>query len=214
MRFLVLSDIHGRERVADWANKKISELGADAVIVLGDITHFGPADWAASFLSRLNAPIYAIPGNCDPPLVLDYIPKSANLLHARSMKVGNDTFIGLGGSNPTIFDTPFELEEEEIESTLRPLMEHDAVLITHAPPKGINDMVPSGQHVGSTAIKALVDEYRPKVVLSGHIHEARGIVKEHGTLFMNPGPAKDSYSGFLDLDGKVEAVLLEKADER
>ena len=66
-------------------------------------------------------------------------------------------------------------------------------------------------HVGSTAIRALVEEYVPKVVLSGHIHEARGIVKEGGTLFMNPGPAKDSYSGVLEMDEGPKAILLERA---
>ena len=68
-------------------------------------------------------------------------------------------------------------------------------------------------HVGSRAMRSAVEAARPLVVLSGHIHEARGIVvydwdagrvvardKEYiecgdpgTTLFFNPGPAKDGF---------------------
>lgn len=213
MRFLVLSDIHGRDKVSSWAKRLAAEHGADAYIILGDITHFGPGSWAGEFLSHLDRPAYAIPGNCDPPeLVCREIEKHATLLHKRKMKIGGSTFVGLGGSNPTIFETPFELEEEEIESALRPLMETDVIMVLHAPPKGINDRIPTGANVGSEAILRLVKEFRPRAVLSGHIHEDRGIVMEGGTLFLNPGAAKDGNAALLDIDGEVRAVLLEAPD--
>jgi len=214
MRFLVLSDIHGRDKVADWAKRLAAEHHADAYIILGDITHFGPASWAGEFLDRLDRPVYAIPGNCDPPeLVCDEIEAHATLLHKRKVTIGGEAFIGLGGSNPTIFDTPFELEEEEIEASLRPLMETDAIMVVHAPPKGVNDRIANGLNVGSDAILKLVYEFRPKAVLSGHIHEARGIVERNGTLFLNPGAAKDGNSALLDVGDEVKAVLLESVDE-
>jgi Icc-related predicted phosphoesterase len=210
MRFLVLSDIHGRDKVADWAKRLASENSADAYIVLGDITHFGPASWAGEFLDRLDRPVYAIPGNCDPPeLVCKEIEAHATLLHKRKVSIGNEVFVGLGGSNPTIFDTPFELEEEDIESALRPLMARDVIMAVHAPPKGINDRTGSGLSVGSEAILRLVDEYHPRAVLSGHIHEARGIVERNSTLFLNPGAAKDGNSALLDLGKEIRAVLLD-----
>jgi uncharacterized protein len=209
MKFLVLSDIHGREKVASWAQHLANEHGVDAYIVLGDITHFGPASWASEFLSRLDRPTYAIPGNCDPPQVCSEIEKHSTLLHAKKVMVSGETFIGLGGSNPTIFETPFEMEEENIESTLRPLLERGAVMVLHAPPLGINDRISSGAHVGSVALLKLVQEFRPKVVLSGHIHEDRGIVEKDGTVFMNPGAAKDGFSALLELDGEVKVALLD-----
>ncbi|MDW5563276.1 MAG: metallophosphoesterase [Methanomassiliicoccus sp.] len=211
MRFLVLSDIHGRESVADWAKALAAEHRADAYIVLGDITHFGPGSWAGEFLARLDRPTYAIPGNCDPPeLVCREIEAHAISLHKRKVAVEGITFIGLGGSNPTIFETPFELEEEDIESALRPLMERNAVLAVHAPPKGINDLVGSGLHVGSETILRLVNEFHPRAVLSGHIHEARGIVERNGTLFLNPGAAKDGNAALLEVGEDIKATLLQR----
>jgi Icc-related predicted phosphoesterase len=210
MRFLVLSDIHGRDKVAKWAKRLAKEHRTDAYIILGDITHFGPGSWAGEFLSQLDLPAYAIPGNCDPPeLVCREIEAHATLLHKRKMAIGGNVFVGLGGSNPTIFDTPFEMDEEDIEAALRPLMEKGIIMALHAPPRGINDRTGSGLNVGSDAILRLVNEYRPRAVLSGHIHEDRGIVEKDGTLFLNPGAAKDGNAAVLDLGTEVRAVLLD-----
>ena len=211
MKFLVLTDIHGNEDVSSWANKLVKEKGADFVVILGDITQFGPKSWAENFLSTFEVPVCAIAGNCDPPAeIMDAINKKSLLLHKRKIFIEDVPFIGLGGSNPTIFDTPFELSEDEIESSLEPLMENNAVLVLHAPPMGTNDTIPSGAHVGSSAIKAIVDMYHPRLVLSGHIHEARGMVEENKTIFINPGPAMSGYSAMITINGdETEVEMLE-----
>jgi hypothetical protein len=85
-------------------------------------------------------------------------------------------------------------------------------MVLHAPPKGINDRIPTGANVGSEAILRLVKEFRPRAVLSGHIHEARGIVMDGGTLFLNPGAAKDGNAALLDVNEEIKAVLLEASD--
>ena len=212
MKLLVLTDIHGNENVSSWANEMISEKGVDAAIILGDITQFGPKDWAEEFLDSFEVPVYAIAGNCDPPEeIMNAIEEKAILIHKKKVYLDGIPLIGLGGSNPTIFDTPFELTEEEIESSLEPLMEKNAILALHAPAMGINDEIPSGAHVGSTAIKKIIDEYHPRLVLTGHIHEARGIVEENGTIFINPGPAMRGDYALITLDkNNINAELLRR----
>jgi uncharacterized protein len=213
MRFLVLSDVHGRDRVATWANRLAEELSVAGIIVLGDITHFGPSNWAGEFLSRLKRKTYAVPGNCDPAGVNEEIGRTAISLHGRKVSVNGITLGGFGGSNPTTFNTPFELSEEEIMSGLRPIMESNMVLVLHCPPFGILDVVLANHHTGSTAIKQLISEFHPRVVLSGHIHEARGIREEDGIIYMNPGPAKDSFAGLLDLNGEAKCTLLDRVPQ-
>ena len=138
-------------------------------------------------------PVIAIPGNCDPQTILKVLDNSkATNLHNTSKRIGNITFIGLGGSNPTPFNTPFELQEDEIENDLERLVkeaENDTdsntiVLLTHAPPHGTVDEIPMG-HVGSTAIKKFVG--RVDLIVCGHIHEARGVMKVGKTVVVNPG---------------------------
>lgn len=214
MRFLVLSDIHGRAIVAKWANRLAEENGVDAIIVLGDIVHFSPADWAEEFLSDLKYPVYAVPGNCDPPATMEYIKKKASLLHLSKVRLDGVTYIGFGGSNPTIFETPFEMDESEIREKLEPLMEKDAIMVLHCPPRGKNDSIMGGKHVGSTAIEGLVKAYRPRAVLSGHIHEDRGAFEEDGIFYMNPGAAKDGFAAVFEVGEKVQGGLLEKVTEQ
>src|SRR5262249_38572621 len=48
-----------------------------------------------------------------------------------------------------------------------------AILVTHSPPRDTAcDLVQSGAHVGSRAIRAFVERHQPPALLSGHIHEA------------------------------------------
>lgn len=208
MKFLVVSDIHAHPKAASWLNRRIDELHPDAVIVLGDITHFGPPEWAGQFLSQIKKKVYAVPGNCDPPGTVAFIEKNAISLHQKKMKIGGHVFIGFGGSNPTIFSTPFEISENGILRALEPLMEKGAIMVLHAPPLGHNDVPMSGGHVGSEAIARLVRSYRPLVVLAGHIHEDRGIVEDEGTLFINPGPAKEGYAVLLEIGDEITAEPL------
>jgi Icc-related predicted phosphoesterase len=213
MRFLVLSDVHGRVRVIHFANRLLEEMDLDGVIVLGDITHFGPPSWASEFLSQLIRPAYAVPGNCDPLGTLQNIEEAATSLHRRKVRVDGWTLGGHGGSNLTIFNTPNEMPEEEIEGGLRPIMEKGMALVVHCPPLGTLDLTSVNRHAGSVAIALLVEEFRPRVVLSGHIHEARGIVEKDGTLHMNPGAAKDGFSAVIELGADVKATLLERSPE-
>ena len=71
----------------------------------------------------------------------------------------------------------------------------------------------SGKHVGSDSIEKLVEEFKPRVVLSGHIHEDRGIVEKDGIVFMNPGPAKEGYSGLIELNDPLRSELLEQRSD-
>jgi Icc-related predicted phosphoesterase len=209
MKFLVLSDIHCREKVISWANELAREHQVDGFLILGDITHFGPPSWADEFLSKLDRPSYAVPGNCDPLGTIEEIGKHATCLHGMKTTIGGRTFGGWGGANLTIFNTPFEMPEEDILEGLRPIMEPDMVLLTHCPPYSYNDFTTTRRHAGSTAIRSLVSEFKPAAVISGHIHENRGIVEENGILYMNPGAAKNNFSALLEVGDGVRGALLD-----
>ena len=208
MKFLVITDIHGKQSTVEWINFIIKENKIDCVLALGDITNFGPDDVAANILDSINADVYAIPGNCDPRTIPAVIAEHGTDMHGRSAEIEGIHIAGLGGSNPTIFDTPFELSEEDIYNKLKPVSKNGMILMVHAPPYGINDTIPSGLHVGSVSIMKIVKEFKPLLVLSGHIHEAIGCVSEDGVTFINPGPAKDGYCALVDIDNSIVSVKL------
>ncbi|MDR3282274.1 MAG: metallophosphoesterase family protein [Candidatus Methanoplasma sp.] len=209
MKFLVISDLHQKVSALKWINDVISEEKPDHVLFLGDITEFGTGEEAADIIRSINGDVYAIPGNCDPLDLPDKISAAAKSVHGKADNIGGCDFAFLGGSNITIFDTPFELSEDDIYNALKPISKAGMVLVTHAPSFGTLDHIPNGASVGSPAIKRIIDEFKPMAALSGHIHEDRGAVRKDGVLYLNPGPAKDGYCAIFSIEGGfADARLL------
>ncbi len=207
----MVADIHGARGARQWIQEQARSLAAEALVVCGDISNFGPVEYVRSFLEDMPLPCLAVPGNCDPRESVGVLEAFQVSLHDKVRDLGGLKFVGLGGSNPTPFGTPFELPEEEILARLEAIMAYESVLVTHAPPKGHVDLLPhSGQHVGSTAIAQVVEEFAPSLVLCGHIHEARG-AEVGTTTFVNPGPARDGFSAMVEADrGSTRVELLDR----
>lgn len=206
MKILAISDPHG-----DYSKiKKMMEEAKDfdLVVIVGDITNFGPDEKVEELMEIFDKPVLAIPGNCDNKSILKALDLSKAInLHGKAEQIGNIRFIGLGGSNPTPFNTPFELSEEEIEKTLEGMVcsaenSKDCgtiVLLTHAPPYGARDELPSG-HVGSKAIQKFLD--RVDLIVCGHIHEAKGLEKVGKTVVVNPGEASKGSCTLITIEEK------------
>lgn len=200
MKFLVLSDAHG---VFSHVAQLLLKAGdVDAVCAIGDITDFGPNNLVQELLSLLgeDVPTLMIPGNCDLPTIVETIEESTAVnLHLKSFDYDNIKFIGIGGSNPTPFNTPFELSEEEMRSYIDKLLAdigETTVLLSHAPPKGFLDAVDS-RHVGSEAILRAVDTV--DVLACGHIHEQRGTLVAGKTTILNPGMAARGFGAVVKI---------------
>jgi hypothetical protein len=204
MKILAISDPHG-----DYSKiRKMMEKAGDfdLAVIVGDITDFGPDEKVEELMEMFDRPVLAIPGNCDQKSILGALDASKAInLHGKAEQTGNIRFIGLGGSNPTPFNTPFELSEEEIEKTLEGMVcsaenNEDCgtiVLLTHAPPHGARDELPFG-HVGSKAIQKFVD--RVDLIVCGHIHEAKGLEQVGKTVVINPGEACKGSCALIKLE--------------
>ncbi|MDI6855743.1 MAG: metallophosphoesterase family protein [Candidatus Thermoplasmatota archaeon] len=208
MRAIVISDLHGKD-VSEFVNNLIKKQDAELLIIAGDITQFGPAKWVAEFLNKIATQTIAIPGNCDPASVIEELAKTKAIpLHNKKIKFKNLTFVGFGGSNITPFNTILEFPESYIYEALAKIMERECILVTHCPAKGILDYMAGKGNLGSEAIAKIVKEYEPKLHISGHIHEARGIEMVGKTLHLNPGQAGKGCAALVRIDNKIEAELL------
>lgn len=212
MRFLLISDLHENTDAFGWINALEDQV--DEVLFLGDVSNCASDKEAKRILKMFKKKVYFIPGNLDMPTLPDSITDEAINVHGKSFEINGIRFAALGGSNPTIFDTPFELEEEELMMILDSISSEGMVLMTHAPSYGILDQIPSGLSVGSPAIREIVRKYHPIAALSGHIHEAQDIVKKDGTLFVNPGPAKEGHAAILTVNGREVSAELVGPNDR
>jgi uncharacterized protein len=112
----------------------------------------------------------------------------------------------LNGQNFIFFDISFELEtikpqnqrkffidkmrrNKNRESRLKKMLRENknSIIISHNPPYGVVDKIFNGKHVGSKILLNAIKMYSPKLVLCGHIHEARGKAKIGQTLVYNLG---------------------------
>jgi Icc-related predicted phosphoesterase len=209
MKLLALSDLHGDYSHVESICEEAGDF--DAVLIAGDLTNFGPDEKALELLAMFKKPVLAVPGNCDNPSLLEILDENENTinLHNSFHEFGGLNFIGLGGSNPTPFNTPFELSEKKIGEyvgTLLSRLNGRIILLSHAPPRNTTDRLPHG-NVGSVALARYLGRF--DLVVCGHIHEARGIVRVNGTHVVNPGTAARGQGALITIKDDINTEFID-----
>ena len=229
MRALVSTDLHSSPDAVRAIRTALHLGGYDVHLCLGDIVTFRPLSYLDDLFANPPVRTHTVPGNTDSTEARARLGELGLDIHFKQVDVKGVRIAGAGGCPPPPFRTAFVVEEEDYHRELPRVLEGAAVLASHAPVKGILDSVMPGIHVGGRALREAVEAARPPVVLSGHIHQARGLVLwdwatgraeeeertelasdiRGKTLFMNPGPASDGTLGVLELRGhKVQASIV------
>jgi Icc-related predicted phosphoesterase len=182
-------------------------------------------DLAEQRLRGTGIDLYVMTGNDDEPALREVLKASAYAIDCedRVVDVGDGyQMVSCGWSNPTPWNSPRELLEEELGRKLEAMIVQlddpaTSIFNFHVPPYGtqldrapvldrsLKPVVRGGQvlveSVGSKEVRRLIEKYQPALALHGHIHEARGIVKLGRTVCINPGSV---YS-----EGVLHGVLIE-----
>jgi Icc-related predicted phosphoesterase len=210
VKIVVLADIHGSLEPLVRLEKPLSE--ADVILVAGDITNFGGVVQARAVLGQLkrwNTSVLAVAGNCDPPAVDACLVEAGVSLQGRAVCVNSWWFAGVGGALPDLGKLPIEGGERLFLETLEKAYAQCGdparlVVVTHQPAwNTAMDAVSPGRHVGNRAIRAFIDKARPRLAVSGHIHEIIGSERLGPTTLVNPGPAKNGRYAEIDLDNNI-----------
>lgn len=215
VRMVAFTDFHGNNQAFERAKELIRNGKWDCVVVAGDIANydFELAKRRLMELAERRILLFFVPGNMDSPELSSWPgTDSVRPLHGKSVRVGSVTLIGLGGSPPGPFSTPFEVPEERaaqlINQALADFEKGTLVLVSHCPPKNTKlDIVPSGEHAGSMAVRSFVEKFKPALVISGHVHEARGTDSIGETMLVNTGPAHRGNYAEIKLEGKASVRL-------
>ena len=223
MRLAVLADLHGS--VAHLQAIRGCLAGADAVVIAGDVTHFGGADAAAHIIQAMeaiNPHIAAVHGNCDRAEVQTYLADRGMGVHGQAKRLGHLTFVGVGGALIGSGRTPNEADDSTLCAALHQASQgldpscgpgpQAMVLVTHQPAYGTRLDTPLvGGHTGSRAIRAFIEQYRPILAVSGHLHESVGVDQIGPTTLLNPGPFKQGCYAVVEIDGQGAKVELKTA---
>jgi Icc-related predicted phosphoesterase len=191
--------------------------GCDLVIVSGDLTNFGGIDDARHVLDdvrRVCPNLLALSGNLDQREVMPFLEQEHIALHGKGLVRDGVGIFGCGGSNITPFHTPTEFTEDEIAAALRAGYEQvravrPLLMVCHTPPYNTKcDRLSSGKPVGSTAARRFIEEIKPDVCISGHIHESAGTDTIGPTRLFNAGPFKGGgYIVVESANGRLDARL-------
>ena len=200
MKILAVADIHGAQYRLNLVLKNIERYSPDLVVVCGDITQFGPGELAKNFLDQIPVDTIAITGNIDSPDVGKGIDdsKATKIELKRVIKKGV-AFVGISGVDPRQTDV---LEDKK-------LLDTSSVLVTHVPPHGTQDKIFIGMHGGSNAIRELMNKYKPRLVLSGHIHEDPGVTKVDDTTIVNCSMGKRGEGAIIEINEEINVKMLE-----
>jgi uncharacterized protein len=231
MKLLVISDIHGRTEGLE-ALRGISAESA-ALVVNGDLTHFGDAEEAervVTALKEIHHRVLAVPGNCDNDEAAAVMEAEGISIDGRGERLPpadgngggkNMLFYGIGGALPGPVSTPNEYSEAELETRLKEKGQAVSgqgdepgtglVLVSHQPPHGtVADRVMKLKHVGSRVLRDWMERRGPLLLLTGHIHESRGYEFYGRSCVVNPGPFKDGCYAVVDIgpeEGDVRVAL-------
>jgi Icc-related predicted phosphoesterase len=215
MKLLAFTDFHGDQEAFLKARQTIIDEKPDLVLVAGDIVnHDGEgAKLLLTNLADTGSPIYFVPGNMDGIDLMNWAGEgSVHGLHGRCEYVGDICLIGLGGSPRGAFATPIEYTEpiaaKILERALKSCRGGSLILVSHCPPKDTEvDRVIIGQHIGSVAVRRFVERVQPMLVVSGHVHEAKGEGKIGPTVLVNPGPARSGNYARVNIEDSIDIDL-------
>ena len=216
MNIISISDIHGHVSAIDTLAGELAQ--ADLVLLAGDITNFGGYDHARTIIETIrahNPNILAVPGNCDTADAIGYLDEQGINLDGCAVIRDGIAFIGLGGSVPCPGRTPNEVGEAALADLLKQALaavtdEAPTVLLCHQPPYGTQtDIAGNSRHIGSDAVRAFIEEHRPLLCCTGHIHESAGIDTLGPTKIVNAGPSFQGYYAYAHLSAAAGVDLLE-----
>ena len=189
MKVIAISDTHGQHR---W----LSLPPGDLIIHAGDLTKTGKREQVADFLDWFTSLDYAfkifIAGNHDfffeeesAEMINQMIPKGVTYLNDAGCDVNG---IKIWGSpvQPWFHNLAFNRTRgKEISRHWDLIPEDTDILITHGPAYGILDSTYYNESVGCKDLLQKIQDIQPKIHISGHIHEAYGVMEKHGVTFVN-----------------------------
>ncbi len=220
MKILVIGDIHNDIENMIGYFEKLTDMKFDVVVAAGDFTDIGMKGFSQKDIAKLileemkalGKPIVAVPGNLDNDIIPVLEAEDVSI-HGKGKIVGGVGFYGVGGAK-TPFGTSLELSEGEVELMLIKGFNDVKnakikIQVTHAPPARTRlDLIYTGAHIGSEAIRKFIEEYKPDVAICAHVQEAKGVDELGSVKLLNPGRFPEGHYGVISIEnGKIDVKV-------
>ena len=178
MRILAASDIEGDSKLVKRLAEKAVKENVDLVVLCGDITGWVETKNLIKPFKDKHKHVLVIPGNHDAFADIDVIAAQYHIrnLHGYAAVYGGVGFFGAGGA-ANLPSFPGAITEKELHETLKKAHREmkgveKKVMVTHMHPSG--SLSEFSGIKGSKAITKAIKEFKPDILIHGHIHEAEG----------------------------------------
>ena len=147
--------------------------GYDLILSAGDLK----SDYLTFLVTMANRPLLYVHGNHDECYELSP-PEGCECIDDRLVTVGGLRILGLGGSQ-RYREGPYQYSEREMARRIRKLKRKIRkaggvdIVLAHAPLRGYGDME-NLVHRGFEAFLPLLDEWKPRYFVHGHVHLSYG----------------------------------------
>ncbi len=189
MKILAFTDIHEDKDALKKLLVRAKEDDIDYIICAGDFSTFGRGSrFVLKKFSKVGKPFYVIPGNHEeggnyPEMVKEY--PNCFFFHKKKFKLKNYVLLGYGGDGFSLHDPKFRKVAREWYGKYK---QDKVILVTHGPPSGTKLDLLEKTHVGNIDYRKFIERIKPKLAISGHLHETVGLVDKIGkTKVVNPG---------------------------
>jgi len=189
MKFLTFADLHGDFGLLKKLIKRAKEKDIEFVLLAGDFTAFERS--MRAILKKLNdigKPIFIIPGNHEEggeykKAIKDY--PNCRDVDRKAIEVDDFVILSYGGNGFSATDSEFRDIGRKWYGKYK---DKKVILMTHGPPYNTTLDSINGSHVGNKDYRKFIERIKPKLAISGHIHETFGAMDKIGkTQLINPG---------------------------
>lgn len=177
--------------------------GYDLILAAGDLK----AEYLTFLVTMSNLPVFYVHGNHNAAYDR-YPPEGCTCVDDRLVVYNGLRILGLGGS-AVYSGEPYQYTESEMRRRIARLRFRVwraggvDIVLTHCPPKGYGDAADYA-HRGFEAFLPMLDRWKPKALVHGHVHLNYGSVPRelsyHGTRVIN---AWQRYSLSLDVPSQA-----------
>ena len=177
LKILTASDLHGNMDIAKKLSEKAKKNKVDLVILAGDITGGEEDDGRilSPFLKAKQKVVF-VPGNWDSRKEHLAMRKKAKSVDKYYVTYGD---VGIGGIGNE--DWNFNLNEEDFESVKKnfdKMKPKKKILVSHIHAAGTK--AESSGYPGDNILRRAIEEIKPDLLISGHIHEVEGVEDKVG----------------------------------
>ena len=171
MKILIVSDEESSYYWDYYQKGRLDDI--DLILSCGDLK----AEYLEFLVTMSHAPLLYVPGNHDRQYE-KHPPEGCDCIDGKLVNINGLRILGLGGSRQ-YNGGPNQYTEKQMSARIfkaKPKLRKNKgvdIVLTHAPASGCGD-APDVAHAGFECFCSLMDRYKPKYLIHGHVHKRYG----------------------------------------